>query len=85
MNTTQIIMVVTMFVTWILGILSKKCKFINNNLIPIQNVIIGFIVSLIEWAITGDFNSAITISGLLAGGTYDIFNNTKKIINKGEK
>ena len=84
MSTTQLIMIITIIVTWVLGKVSKKCKFINNNLIPIQNVIIGVVVAIVEWIITGDFNSAITISGLLAGGTYDIFHNTQKIINKGE-
>lgn len=84
MSTTQIVMLVTIIVTWVLGKVSKKCKFINNNLIPIQNVIIGVIVAIVEWIITKDFNSAIAISGLLAGGTYDIFHNTQKIINKGE-
>lgn len=82
MSTTQIIMLITIIITWILGKVSKKCKFINNNLIPIQNVIIGVVVAIVEWIITGDFNSAITISGLLAGGSYDIYNNLYKLINK---
>lgn len=49
-------------------------------MIPIQNILIGIIVAIIEWIITKDFNVAIALSGLLAGGTYDIFNNLKKIV-----
>ena len=85
MSTTQIIMIITIIITWLLGKLSKKCSFISNNLIPIQNVIIGVIVAIVEWIITKDFNSAIAISGLLAGGSYDIIHNVGKIVNKGEE
>ena len=84
MELSQIVMIITIVITWLLGILSKKSKFINNNLIPIQNLIIGLIVALIEWIITKDFNTAIALSGLVAGGTYDILHNLQKIINRGE-
>lgn len=85
MELSQLIMLVTIIVTWLLGIVSKKCKFISNNLIPIQNLIIGLIVAGIEWIITEDFNTAIALSGLVAGGTYDILHNLQKIINKGDE
>lgn len=85
MEISQLIMLITIIVTWILGILSKKCTFISNNLIPIQNLIIGLIVAGIEWIITKDFNTAIALSGLVAGGTYDILHNLQKIINKGDE
>ena len=49
-------------------------------MIPIQNVIVGVLVALIEWIITKDFNEAIILSGLIAGGTYDIFHNLQKIV-----
>ena len=84
METSQIVMLITIIVTWLLGIAYKKCKFISNNLIPIQNLIIGLVVAIVEFIITKDFNTAIAISGLVAGGTYDIFHNAQKIINKGE-
>ena len=84
MELTNIITMVTIIVTWILGIVSKKSKFINNNLIPIQNILIGVVVAIIEWIITKDFKVAIALSGVLAGGTYDIIHNLDKMIRKGE-
>lgn len=85
MELTQIITMVTIIVTWILGIVSKKAKWINNNLIPIQNLLIGLIVALIEWIITKDFNTAIALSGIIAGGSYDIFHNLEKIAKNSNK
>lgn len=84
MELTNIITMVTIIVTWILGIVSKKSKFINNNLIPVQNILIGVVVAIIEWIITKDFKVAIALSGILAGGTYDIIHNLDKMIRKGE-
>ena len=82
MELTQIITVVTVILTWILGIFAKKSKFISNNLIPIQNILIGVTVAIIEWVITKDFKVALALSGLLAGGAYDIFHNLEKMIRK---
>ena len=84
MELTQIITIVTIILTWILGIFAKKSKFISNNLIPIQNILIGVIVAIIEWIITKDFKVAIALSGLLAGGADDVLNNINKMIRKGE-
>lgn len=84
MELTQIVTLVTVAVTWLLGYLSKKSTFISNKLIPIQNVLIGVIVALIEWIITKDFSTALALSGLFAGGSYDIFHNLNKMI-KGEE
>lgn len=83
MELTEIVTIVTVIVAWLLGIVSKKFTSLNNKLIPIQNVLVGLIVAVIEWIITKDFKVAIALSGLLAGGTYDIFHNLSKII-KGE-
>ena len=85
MELTEIITLVTMIVTWILGIVSKKSKWVDNNLIPIQNILIGLVVAIIEWIITGDFSIALSASGLLAGGSYDVFHNIKKLINKNKE
>ena len=84
MELTQIITVVTVILTWILGIFTKKSKFISNNLIPIQNILIGLTVAIIEWVITKDFKVALALSGLLAGGAYDVINNINKMIKKEE-
>ncbi len=83
MELTEIITVVTIVVTWILGALAKKFNWLSTNLIPVQNIAIGIIVAIIEWIITKDFSTAIALSGLIAGGSYDIFHNLKKLI-KGE-
>lgn len=83
MELTEILTVVTIVVTWILGALAKKFSWISTNLIPLQNIAIGIIVAIIEWIITKDFSTAIALSGLIAGGSYDIFHNLKKLI-KGE-
>lgn len=83
MELTEILTIVTIIATWIFGVLSKKSSFINNNLIPIQNIAIGIVVAIIEWIITKDFSMAIALSGLIAGGTYDVFHNLEKIV-RGE-
>jgi len=84
METTQIIALVTVIITWIMGILAKKNKFIDNNLIPVQNIAVGIVIAIIEFVITKDFNVSIAISGLLAGGSYDLVHNLNKILNKGD-
>ena len=80
MGSVEIISLVTIIVTWILGIFSKKSSFINNKLIPIQNLIIGLVVAIVEWIITKNLDTAIMLSGIIAGGTYDIFHNLEKIV-----
>jgi len=86
MELAQIITLVTFVVTLILGFVSKKSKFISSNLIPVQNLLIGLIVAVVEWIITKDFNTAIALSGIMAGGAYDIVHNIQKmkIENKEE-
>ena len=84
MELTDILTIVTIVITWLLGIIAKKSKFIKNNLIPVQNLIIGLVIAIIEWIVTKDFKVAIALSGLIAGGTYDIFHNLEKIIKKEE-
>lgn len=76
-----VLYLVTMVVTWLLGILAKKYKYINSNLIPLQNLIIGVLVMSAEWLITKDINAALAMSGIMAGGTYDLVHNLDKIIN----
>ena len=78
MNET-ILSLVTIIVTLVLGFLAKKSTFINNKMIPIQNILIGLIFALIEWIITKDFKLAIASSGLIAGGMYDIAHNLQKL------
>lgn len=82
MELADILTVVTIVITWIMGYFAKKSSFINTNLIPLQNIGIGLVIAIIEWIITKDFNTAIALSGLLAGGAYDVFHNLEKIIKK---
>lgn len=85
MELETIITLVTIVITWLCGILAKKSTWLNNNLIPIQNIGIGLIVAIIEWVITKDFKLAIALSGLIAGGSYDVIHNIKKIYSKEEE
>ena len=79
MELTEIISIVTFAVTLICGFITKKCPKISNKIIPIQNLLIGLIIAIVEWIITKDFKTAIALSGLLAGGTYDIAHNLNKM------
>ena len=79
MDLTEILSIVTFVVTLICGVITKKIPKISNKIIPIQNLAIGIIVAIIEWIITKDFSAAIALSGVLAGGTYDIGHNLKKL------
>ncbi len=75
----NIFAIVTIVVSFILGKFSKKCSFIKNELIPIQNLFVGIIVSVIYYLITKDISLAISTSGIFAGGTYDIIHNLNKL------
>lgn len=82
MEVSTLISLVTIIVTWLLGIVSKKYTKLNNKLIPIQNILVGLIVALIEWIVTKDFKVAIALSGIFAGGAYDVINNINKMIRE---
>lgn len=79
MSIEYIVALITIIVEIILGFISKKNPKISNKLIPIQNLLVGIIVAVVEFVITKDFNTAIAVSGLIAGGTYDIVHNLKKL------
>lgn len=79
MEVNYLISLITVIVTMLLGQVSKKIKWVGTKLIPIQNLLIGLIVAIIEWIITKDFSLAIATSGLLAGGGYDLVHNLTKI------
>ena len=79
MELETIMQLVTLAVTLVLGVISKKSKYIKSNFIPVQNVIIGLIMAIVHWIITKDFSLAITLSGVLGGGIYDIPSNLLKL------
>ena len=80
MTTEYLFALVTVIVEIVLGYISKKNPKISNKLIPIQNLLIGVVIAVIEYIITKDFNTAIAISGLIAGGTYDIVHNLEHFL-----
>ncbi len=83
MDTNTIIMIIALIVEWALGFVANKSKYISDNLIPIQNALIGLIFTIVEYFITKDFNASLLLSSSIAGGVYDIFHNLGKLA-KGE-
>lgn len=79
MEINEMFSIVTFVVTLIIGFIAKKQPRISNKIIPIQNLAIGVIMAIIEFIITKDFKVSIAVSGLLAGGTYDIVHNLNKL------
>jgi len=79
MGIEEILTLVTFAVSFVLGLISKKSKFVKDELIPIQNIAVGLIIAIIEFIITKNFSTAIAISGIAAGGTYDILHNIEKM------
>lgn len=85
MELETITMIVTFIVTLIGGFFAKRNPKYNDKIIPLQNLVIGLVIAVVEWFITKDFNTAIALSGLLAGGTYDVFHNLNKLVEKEEE
>ena len=83
-NTELMVTLLTMTLTWRFGFISKRCPYINNNLIIIQNIVIGLCVSIFYFIITKDFNLAITLSGLFAETGYNLIHNIEKLIKEGK-
>lgn len=79
MTINEILPLITYLIALLLGYIAKKCNFISDNLIPIQNILVGLVIAIIDYAFTKDFNIAIATSGLIAGGSYDIVHNLEKM------
>lgn len=75
------IFVVTAFVSYILGKIAKKNNYIKEELIPLSNLLVGIIMAVIYYITTKNFSVAIAVSGIFAGGTYDILHNLLKLFN----
>lgn len=84
-NMEFIVTFTTMIVVWILGRISKKSKYIDNNVIIFQNITVGLIVTGIYYWITGDLSKAVMLSGLFATTGYDMLHNIQKLFDKKEK
>ena len=74
----------TIIATIVVGQLTKKFTNLETKQIPLQNLAIGIIVCIIQFAITRDINTAVAVSGLLSGGIYDAGKSIKQIFEKGE-
>ena len=49
MDTAYIFGILSIIVTFICGIIAKRIPWFNNNLIPIQNLLIGLLAALIHY------------------------------------
>ena len=74
----------TIIATIVIGQLTKKFTNLESKQIPLQNLAIGIIVCIIQYAITRDINTAVAVSGLMSGGIYDAGQSIKQIFSKGE-
>lgn len=74
----------TIVATIIIGQLTKKFTDLETKQIPLQNLAIGIIVCIIQFAITRDINTAVAVSGLMSGGIYDAGKAIKQIFSKEE-
>lgn len=77
MTMNEIVIVVTAFITYVFGILSKKFDWVESTYIPVQNLLIGFIAGLLVYVsgINSNPISSIIVccaSALTAGGAYDL-------------
>lgn len=79
---TEIFCTVTLLISWITGRISKKIPWFENYLIPVQNLLIGISIALTEWIFTKNFQMAIAVSGVVAGGIYDVLHNLNIILKK---
>lgn len=77
-NMEFIIGLVTAIVTFVLGKLAKKSKKIKTNSIPLQNILIAIISSLIYYAVTKDFSMIVASGSPVATLLYDAFHEVKK-------
>ena len=84
-NMEFIVTFTTMAVVWILGRISQKSKYVDNNVIIFQNITVGLIVTGIYYWITGDLSKAVMLSGLFATTGYDMLHNIQKLFDKKEK
>ena len=84
MQPTYFIEIITVFVTLIAGQIIKQYPNIDKKkVIPVQNLVIGILIAIFNWIITKDFQASIAVSGLFAGGVYDLLHNLK--LWKGEE
>lgn len=79
MGTEYILAIIGYIVSIILGFAAKKFNYIDKHIIPVQNLTIGVVMAIVEYIITKDFHLAVGLSGLTAGGAFDIISNLNKL------
>ncbi len=84
-NTTEFFCTIVLIISWITGRIAKKLSWFENYLIPVQNMLIGVCIAVTEWCVTGDFQMAIAVSGIGAGGIYDVLHNLNMILKTALK
>ena len=82
MDINTIMVLVTISVTYICGLIAKKHPKFNNKLIPVQNLLIGIIMAIINYLTTKDFNASIMVAGLMTGGAYDLGKNLSELLKE---
>ena len=82
MELSTIITIVTICVTFFMGLIAKKVKWFSNRLIPIQNLLIGIIAGSIYFYMTKDINLTIMTVVLGTGGAYDVVSNLNKLFKE---
>ena len=78
------VFIITAFVSYILGKIAKKNNYIKEELIPLSNLFVGIIMAIIYYFATKNISVAIAVSGIFAGGTYDIMHNIIKLFNNNK-
>lgn len=77
-NMEVIIMVITMVITWVFGLLTKKNEMLSNKLIPYQNIIIMAIATAVYYYATGSFSMVVASGSPIATLLYDMVHTSKK-------
>lgn len=76
-------------VTYVMGQISKKMKWVDKKYIPYQTIVIGLVSGLIVWVVDLDTNllSAIItclFGSLTASGLYDVGEVKRKVDEEGD-
>lgn len=77
-NMELIITFITMGITWLLGIISKKSNKISNKIIPLQNIIIMILACSIYYWATGEISVVLASGSPVATLIYDVIHNMMK-------
>lgn len=77
-NMEVIVSFITMLITWFLGIVSKKSSKIQNNKIPLQNMIIMLLACMIYYYATGSMSAVVASGSPVATLIYDALHGLNK-------